>query len=261
MSGILLAVLVFVLKMSRSVIKRTYFGDQFHSRTFRNNLEREYLEESGQRIAVIELEGPIFFGSAEGIREDILKLVINGTEYIVLDMKNVKDIDLTGIKILQAVITEIEIEGKAVVIAHVEKERRSSGMGPYQNVERRSLKQERRVWKSFIEANAFQIIDESVFFSDVDLALEYCEPQILGDLDVSKVKLLDVFTPDIDLFAGFTVDQINSIRPFFTRETYEKGDLLMREGAAGDSLVLLESGLVDITISLAGTERKRRVSS
>ena len=33
-SGILLAVLVFVLKMSRSVIKRTYFGDQFHSRTF-----------------------------------------------------------------------------------------------------------------------------------------------------------------------------------------------------------------------------------
>jgi len=91
--------------------------------------------------------------------------------------------------------------------------------------------------------------------------LEYCEAQILGDLDVSQVKLLDVFTPDIDLFAGFTVDQINSIRSFFTRETYEKGDLLMREGAAGDSLVLLESGLVDITISLAGAERKRRVSS
>ena len=41
----------------------------------------------------------------------------------------------------------------------------------------------------------------------------------------------------------------------------KKCDLLMREGAAGDSLVLLESGLVDITISLAGTERKRRVSS
>lgn len=61
---------------------------------------------------MIEIEGPIFFGSAEGIREDILKLVINGTEHIVLDMKNIKDIDLTGIKILQAVITEIEIEGK-----------------------------------------------------------------------------------------------------------------------------------------------------
>ena len=117
-------------------------------------------------------------------------------------------------------------------------------MGPYQNVERRSLKQERRVQKSFIEANAFQIIDESVFFSDVDLALEYCEAQILGDLDVSKVKLLDVFTLDIDLFAGFTVDQINSIRPFFTRETYEKGDLLMREGAAGIRQYCLKVGLL-----------------
>jgi SulP family sulfate permease len=260
-SGILLAVLVFLFKISRNVIKRIYFGNQLHSMTFRHHLERKYLEESGQRIAVIELEGPIFFGSAEGIRKEVLRLVANGTEYIVLDMKNVTDIDLTGIKILQTVITELEAEGKAIVIAQVEKERRSLSKAPYQGAERRSLTQERRVWKSFSEANAFEIIDESIFFPDVDLALENCEAQILGDLCLSKENLLNVFTPDIDLFSGFTVDQIDNIRPFFKKVIHEKGTLLMREGDTGDSLALLESGLVDVTISLSGTERRRRISS
>jgi CRP-like cAMP-binding protein len=57
------------------------------------------------------------------------------------------------------------------------------------------------------------------------------------------------------------VEQINNIRPFFKKEAYKKGTLLMREGDPGDSLALLESGVVDVTISLYGTERKRRVNS
>jgi hypothetical protein len=158
-------------------------------------------------------------------------------------------------------IAELEPRGTTIVIAHVDKERRSPAKVPYEGRERRSQNQERRVWNSLVESSAFEVVDESLFFPDMDLALEFCEEQILKALEASKTDFLDVFTPDIDLFAGFDENQINTIRPYFKKMSREKGSLLMREGDPGDSLALIESGVVDVTISLNGSERKRRVNS
>src|SRR5262249_47125728 len=63
--GVGVAVLFFLIRMSRSVVRRTYHGDTVRSRRARAPRRMELLAERGRQIVVFELEGPIFFGTAE----------------------------------------------------------------------------------------------------------------------------------------------------------------------------------------------------
>ena len=65
--GVTVAVLFFIVRMSRSVVRRTYRGDAVRSRKARDPKLMEILAAHGQQIVVFELEGPIFFGTAEGL--------------------------------------------------------------------------------------------------------------------------------------------------------------------------------------------------
>ncbi|HEY4911126.1 MAG TPA: SulP family inorganic anion transporter, partial [Methylomirabilota bacterium] len=63
--GVALAVMFFLVRMSKSVVRRTYHGDVVRSRKARDPKLMELLSAHGRQIVVFELEGPIFFGTAE----------------------------------------------------------------------------------------------------------------------------------------------------------------------------------------------------
>ncbi len=63
--GVAIAIALFVLRMSRSVIRRTYRCSTIHSRTSRTEQERAFLERAGDAILVMELQGALFFGTGE----------------------------------------------------------------------------------------------------------------------------------------------------------------------------------------------------
>ena len=65
--GVAVAVLFFLIRMSKSVVRRTYHGDVVRSRKARDPKLTELLAAHGRRIVVFELEGPIFFGTAEDL--------------------------------------------------------------------------------------------------------------------------------------------------------------------------------------------------
>jgi SulP family sulfate permease len=62
--GVAVAVLFFLLRMSKSVIRRTYRADVVRSRRTRDPRLMELLSGEGRKIVAFELEGPIFFGTA-----------------------------------------------------------------------------------------------------------------------------------------------------------------------------------------------------
>jgi MFS superfamily sulfate permease-like transporter len=63
--GVAVAVLFFLLRMSKSVIRRTYRADVVRSRRTRDPRLMELLSGEGRKIVAFELEGPIFFGTVE----------------------------------------------------------------------------------------------------------------------------------------------------------------------------------------------------
>lgn len=74
--GMFIASALFIFKTGRSVIKRRYFADHFHSRKMRPAQDMKLLEEKGGKISILQLQGPIFFGSAEHLSEKSRDLYI-----------------------------------------------------------------------------------------------------------------------------------------------------------------------------------------
>ncbi len=64
--GIVLAVMLFVREqISGSVVRRKVLGNQIFSKRVRTQEEMEILSRHGDRAAIIELQGSLFFGTAD----------------------------------------------------------------------------------------------------------------------------------------------------------------------------------------------------
>jgi len=259
--GVMLAIGIFVIEMSRSPIRGIRFGDSLHSRTFRNQQERNILEEKGRSIAVIEVEGPVFFGSAESIRKSAEDLQKGGVRHLILDMEKVTYVDFTGVKIISRLYDAFNANDDVIYIANIQKERRKQRSAEYDGEERRQRQQERRVWQCLEEARIFNNLDSDVFTLDVDRALERSENCLLSNLMSENNHVLNVFSPDTEFFAGLTNDEIAVVRSGFEKCIFAKGAYIMREGDEGDFLMLIESGLVDVTISVQSLGIQKRMGS
>jgi len=111
--GVVIAVLFFLVRMSRSVVRRSYHGDTVRSRRARHPKLMDLLAERGRQIAVFELEGPIFFGTAEGLAGRVEAVAKAGARYVILDLKRVNELDSTGARILLQIHERLRKQGGA----------------------------------------------------------------------------------------------------------------------------------------------------
>src|SRR5450631_2765604 len=102
--GIAVAVLLFVVRMSRSNIRRLYRCDTVRSRRYRDPAELEILHVRGASVLVLELQGALFFGSAERLAQivdsETTKETVTETTVLLLELRRVTEIDSTGARIL-----------------------------------------------------------------------------------------------------------------------------------------------------------------
>lgn len=94
--GLLLAVLVFTASMAAAPVRRATRNPVGRSRIRRPAEQVRALRRAGEAIALIELEGPIFFGSAERILQRVEAEVAAGATVLILDLARVTRMDLSG---------------------------------------------------------------------------------------------------------------------------------------------------------------------
>jgi SulP family sulfate permease len=92
--------LLFVRRNSGSVIRRELHGNCHHSLRQRSISRMRELEREGWRIVLLELDGPLFFGTADKLSREIERHAAR-TEYLILDFRRINDIDATGARILR----------------------------------------------------------------------------------------------------------------------------------------------------------------
>jgi MFS superfamily sulfate permease-like transporter len=94
--GALVSVVVFTSAMARTPIRRAYRNPTGRSQ-MRRPIELELrLRKEGDAIALLELEGPIFFGSADHALQRIEAEFAAGAVAVVLDMSRITHIDMSG---------------------------------------------------------------------------------------------------------------------------------------------------------------------
>ena len=95
----LLTVALFLISFSRvDVIRHQLTGEHRRSRLKRNSAENNFLQSHGHQVQLFQLQGYLFFGTANQLLETIRATVNNtDTRFVVVDFERVSGVDSTAI--------------------------------------------------------------------------------------------------------------------------------------------------------------------
>lgn len=258
--GLLIAVVVMMARLRRSLVRRMYRGAHIHSRRQRDQRSMEILAEKGDQIAILELEGPIFFNSADHLESVVERLTREGVRHVILDMKRVTEIDATGARAIELLVRRAARVGAFVAFSYLSPERRRR-RSDYAGPERRRLGRARRAWVALERLGVFRAVGGGSVFPDTDAAMGVCEDRLLGGAGHGGKRDALERQALAGIFQGFTRADIRLIRRRAERRTWRRGDIIFAEGAEGDAIYLLTRGRADVLIQVQGWERIKRVDT
>jgi len=236
--GVAIASGLFMSKMGKSIIKRKYYGNQFHSKRMRSLTDSDLLEKEGEKIVVFELQGPLFFGSAENLSTQIEEAIENAN-YCIIDMKRVTEIDSTGANILTQLKRTFEKSKKHLLFTY--------------------LKNSKTLWGFLEIMDITQQLEDLRFFSDTDAALEWSEDDLLKNLPQKTGARNEVRLEDMDIVNGFTPTELDVLKKRLKRETYQEGKPIFHEGDPGRDMYFLTKGSVSVKIRLRERNQLKRI--
>ena len=261
--GTLLAAVLFILGMGRDPIRRTYSAVHVHSKVQRPYEQTKRLEEQGHRIAIIEMQGALFFGACAKLNDTAKRLISEGATHLILDFRHLTSIDSTGSSTVLGLQTLCAEAGGKLLISRVDPERRLSRFARHNAPDgesRRYTTPPRWIWLNLNGNGVFEAIGEQRIFDDTERALAYCEDLVLSEysgLDKAGAKQ---FIAESGLFADLSRDDILTLGGYATRRVFAPGQVVFNQGDAGDTAYFVLSGSLDVFISIPGSTRQRRVS-
>jgi len=234
--GVAVAVIVFTLRMSRGVIRREQYGDVVQSRRARASGDAALLVRHGRAILAIELEGPLFFGSAEALHNRVDTAIAEGVRYIILDTGRVTELDSTGASILLQAEEKLRSTPCRLMLSGVDA-RPELGV----------LMAGHGVTQSFAAGR---------MFPDLDRALEWCENDLLAS-QRSLPSSGELAFERLDLVAGMDAAEREALRGAVARCEYRAGETVFRQGEAGEALYIIARGSASVRLELRGSGDRR----
>ena len=216
--GIALAVLLFVVRMSRSNIRRLYRCDAVRSRRSRDPAELEVLHAQGASVLVIELQGALFFGSAERLAQIVDSETAKGTAALLLELRRITEIDSTGARILGDIDAALGARGVKLALV-------LSG-------------------RTETAARLADIFQRDRFFPDIDRAIEWAEDDLLRKAGTGPSLQLSL--DQVPLLGDFTADQVERLRGWLEPVAWPAGHVIFRHGDPGSSLYLVTRGCASV---------------
>ncbi len=234
-AGIGLATLLFIREQVRgTVVLRKTDGSQVRSRQVRLPSELEVLVQQGGQAVVFELQGSLFFGTADQLYT-ALEPDLARRRYVILDLRRVQSVDVTAAHILQRA-EEVLVEREAYLIfSHLPK-RVPSGQEMQQYLGEVGLvKPERR----------------ALIFEHLDEALEWVENRILAEAAVGREAERLLGLEEIDIFRGRKSETLEALAACMQTRSYAEGETIFRRGDQGDELFLIRLGRVRAMLPIA----------
>ena len=246
-AGIFISIMFFILRMGKNVIRREYNGVRIRSNIHRSLEEINYLEENGHKIKVYELEGSLFFGTADKISVTIDKVLKTNAEYIILDLKRVSDIDSTGAQILIRIMDRCIDQHKHMVISSISSMRNSDAL--YTSL---SILEERHIGKDRYRDFYIESIDDALGWAEDKLLAKYFgEDRYDKKISLAALDLLSEFSEiDLKIFEQYVVEIV-----------YEAGDIIIEQGTSGDQMYFIVQGKTSIIVDLPNGMEKIKIAT
>ncbi len=238
-AGMVVTLVVFVRGMNRSLVRARYTAVAEPSRRIYPAPQEAFLRDARSSIVVLELEGVLFFGSAERLAREV-DAVGGDARFVVLDLRGVSTIDASGALLLQQLSTGLGRRGLVLMFAGVTAEhphgQRLRAFGCFRGTRR----------------------DD--WFADLDHAVEAAERQLLADAGLALGDTA-IAPQESSLFVGLDAAQCVTVLARMLPRRLVAGEVLFREGEPADCLYVLTRGSITVEAGSGPAHRRQRFIS
>lgn len=238
-AGLVVALGLFVRNMNRSLVRATYSAAAEPSRRVYPPPQETALAAVRNRIVVLELEGALFFGSAERLAREV-EAVGGEVRFVVLDLRGVSTIDASGAMLLAQLSIRLGRRGQMLLLAGVTAEH-PHGL-------------RLRAFGCFREAR------RDDWFADVDHAVEAAEQQLLAEAGLALGDRV-IAPQDSSLFSGLDAAQSALVLTHMQPRRLAAGEALFRQDDPADGLYVLTRGSITVEAGSGPAHRRQRYVS
>ena len=238
--GVIAGIILFVVKYSRiNVVKHALSGTSYQSNVERSIYHQNLLRSKGEKLYVLELQGFIFFGTANGLFEQVRQRardpLLSPLQFVLLDFRLVNGLDSSAVLGFAKMKQLAERYDFTLVLTNL------------------SLLMRRSLERGEVLAEQ----DERMrVFTDLDHGIEWCEDQFLLSDQITLVWYSSSFEAQLKNIFPESVS-IDDILKYFERKDVDKGYCLLRQGDPSDSLYFLELGQVTVQLDLGDGKKIR----
>jgi MFS superfamily sulfate permease-like transporter len=235
-TGLILSMGLFLAVMNRSLIRSVQTAATRGSRRVYPPEQASLLRVEGHRVKLLELDGAIFFGTADRLGFEALKAA-QGAQILIIDLRRVTMIDASGALMLAKLSRLLAEEGVTMLLAHISA---TSKLG-----------------RALTGAGVFTQRHHNDWFQDADRALEFAERRLLSDANAASAED-EIAIGDFALMTGLTPEDQAFVKPYLDRQLFPAKAALYHEGQLGDRLYLLAKGAVTIVAGDIDAKGKHR---
>jgi len=237
--GLVATVILFVLNYSKiEIVYHALSGTEMKSNVERSKQQREVLEKSGNQIYILELQGYIFFGTAnallERLRSEVRQAKDPPVRFVILDFRRVSGLDASAVFSFVKCKQLAETQGLDVLLTHVSE----------------------KIQEQLNQGGLFCIDGSMHLFVDLDRGLEWCEDRLLKSENVNAIAV-PLTLPERLVDGGFRKDEVERLLGYLEREEFKQGDHLIQQGEEAEDLFFLEQGKLSIYLELENDQRVR----
>ena len=237
--GLTAAIVLFVVNYSRlTITKRVSSGAYHHSNVLRTSEEMDILEAEGDQTYILELQGLIFFGTANKLLNQIRDRIDHPTSkavsFVILDFRLVSGLDASAVLSFAKLKQVASSKQVHLLFTHLSPE----------------------AMQRLKQGDCLEADDPFCHvLADLDRGLEWCEQQILQTSNLTQSEAQSLLEHLKAVF--FDPKQVDQLMTCLEFRQVAEGEHLFRQGDPFDGLYFVGSGQVSVVLELDEGQTKR----
>jgi sulfate permease, SulP family len=233
-TGIVLAILLFIREqIGGSIVRRKSYGNQTFSKQIRLHEEMRILEQRGDQAVIFELQGSLFFGTADQLYS-ALEPELKTRTYVILDMRRVQSVDVTAAHTLEQIESMLTERHGFLIFSRL----------PH------AMPTGKDMQKYFDQVGLVHAESKVKIFSDLDEAVEWVEDRIIEQAALHREDETLLELHGMELFKGRKEETLAALEACMEKRSVKAGGRICAAGETGDELFLVRRGAVRIMLPL-----------
>lgn len=244
--GVVLSIMLFLREqVGGTVVRRKSLVGERSSAWYRPENEMRILEKKGHSAVIFELQGSLFFGTAQQLYRT-LEPELTKTDFLILDLQRVQSVDVTAAHMLN-LVRDVLTERQVPLLLSNVRERMPNGRNLREFLELAGLRSEENV---------------VIYLPTLEEAIEWVEARLLGESTTSdEDDLPPLELHEIELFKGSKPDTLVDLEACMEKRSWKAGETIYSCGDPSNDLYLIRKGEVKVLAALGGGGSMKHIAT